>query len=236
MLTNGSHRGSPALVGDGLGALDALAPIDGTAAVDAPDDGDCALTPLLTPITTHNATDAVATAARPRILSLQSILVPHAESCRRIVESPISAVKSLTGGRGPDRQTLARITREREAATAKYLRDRNTEALEAAMARLDHEEREARQEKVEDGVPAAEAIAYLKDLGGTWAAADGGEGRMMLAEALFERIEVRGFRDGLPGPGDAARGKGKRWVRRMELLKPGAPRPRLRPMGASTGA
>ena len=67
---------------------------------------------------------------------------------------------------GPDRLTLARIAREREAATAKYLRDRDTDALEAAMTRLDEEEREAKEEKVEDGVPAAEAVRYLKDLGG----------------------------------------------------------------------
>ena len=97
--------------------------------------------------------------------------------------------------RGPDKLTLARIARERDAATAKYLRDRETDVLEAAMARLDEEEREAKEEKVEDGVPADEAVRYLKDLGGTWAAADGGKGRKMLAEALFERIEVRGFRE-----------------------------------------
>jgi hypothetical protein len=63
------------------------------------------------------------------------------------------------------------------------------------MARLDVEERDAREEKVEDGVPAAEAVRYLKDIGGTWAAADGGKGRKMLAEALFQRIEARGFRE-----------------------------------------
>jgi hypothetical protein len=96
---------------------------------------------------------------------------------------------------GPDRLALARIARDREAATAKYLRDRDTDALEAAMARLDAEEREAKEEKVEDGVPADVAVRYLKDLDGTWAAADGGQGRKMLAEALFERIEVRGFRE-----------------------------------------
>ena len=59
----------------------------------------------------------------------------------------------------------------------------------------DEEEQEAKEEKVEDGVPAAEAVRYLRDLSETWAAADGGQGRKMLAEALFERIEVRGFRE-----------------------------------------
>jgi hypothetical protein len=78
---------------------------------------------------------------------------------------------------GPDRLNLARIARDREAATRKYLGDRDTDALEAAMTRLDEEERVAREERVEDGVPAADAVRYLKDLGGTWAAADGGRGR-----------------------------------------------------------
>jgi hypothetical protein len=51
------------------------------------------------------------------------------------------------------------------------------------------------EEPVVDGVPAAEAVRYLRELGPTWKAADGGEGRQMLAEALFERIEARGFRE-----------------------------------------
>ena len=59
---------------------------------------------------------------------------------------------------GPDQLTLARISREREAAAAKFLRDRNTDALEATMARLDEEEREAKEEKVEDGAPADVAM------------------------------------------------------------------------------
>ena len=74
-------------------------------------------------------------------------------------------------------------------------RDRDTDALEAAMAQLDDEEREASEEKVDDGVPADVAMRYVNDLDGTWASADGGQGRKMLAEALFERIEVRGFRE-----------------------------------------
>ena len=92
--------------------------------------------------------------------------------------------RGCTGARRrSDRLTLARIARiarERQAATAKYLRDRDTDALEAAMTRLDEEEREANEEKVEDGVPAAEAVRYLRDLGGTWAATDGGQGRIVI--------------------------------------------------------
>jgi hypothetical protein len=48
---------------------------------------------------------------------------------------------------------------------------------------------------VVDSVPPAEAARYLRELGATWEAAHGDSGRRMLAEALFQRIEVRGFRE-----------------------------------------
>ena len=46
-----------------------------------------------------------------------------------------------------------------------------------------------------DGVPPAEAVRYLRELVRTWEAADGGSRRRMLAQALFERVKVRGFRE-----------------------------------------
>jgi hypothetical protein len=63
------------------------------------------------------------------------------------------------------------------------------------MTRLDAEERVAMRERVVEGVPPADAVRYLRELGPTWEAADGGTGRQMLAQALFERVEVRGFRE-----------------------------------------
>lgn len=63
------------------------------------------------------------------------------------------------------------------------------------MARLDVEEVDARQERLVTGVPREKAVQYLSDLGRTWEAADGGPGRKALAQALFVRIEVRGFRE-----------------------------------------
>jgi hypothetical protein len=96
---------------------------------------------------------------------------------------------------GPDNAAIARVAREREAATARYLRDRDVRALEATMSRLDAEMEDAVRERVVEGVPPATAVRYLGDLCSTWEAADGGPGRQMLAEALFTRIEVRGFRD-----------------------------------------
>jgi DNA invertase Pin-like site-specific DNA recombinase len=93
---------------------------------------------------------------------------------------------------GPDPDVLARIEREREAAMARYRRDRDSRALDAAMDRLDAEEAEARA-RINDGPTAAEAVAYLADLARLWDEAEG-SGRKLLAEALFERVEVLGVR------------------------------------------
>jgi hypothetical protein len=65
------------------------------------------------------------------------------------------------------------------------------------MARLEEEAREAKEERVEDGVPTAETVRHLRNLGATRQFADGGEGRTMLAEALFERIESPGRSDSI---------------------------------------
>lgn len=95
----------------------------------------------------------------------------------------------------PDRLGLVRIERERDAALAHYRRDRDSAALDRTMARLDTEEREARQVHQAAGVPADVAVGYLRELATTWRHAEGGPGRRMLAEALFERIDARGFRE-----------------------------------------
>jgi hypothetical protein len=94
-----------------------------------------------------------------------------------------------------DRITLGRIERERDAALARYRRDRDSKALDAAMARLDAEEQEARRPREVEGVPADVAVRYLRELPTTWQKADGGPGRRMLAESLFERIDVLSFRE-----------------------------------------
>jgi hypothetical protein len=92
----------------------------------------------------------------------------------------------------PDRVTIARIERERDAALVRYRRTRNARELEATMARLDTEA--ALAELVDDvaPIPADEAVAYLRDLPGLWADAPGS--RRAIAEALFESIEVLGLR------------------------------------------
>lgn len=103
----------------------------------------------------------------------------------------VGAVVPATAG--PDQAALARIAREREQAMGRYLRDRDTTVLDATMRRLDAEEARARQPREEDGVPAEVAVRYLQALPETWAKARGGTGRQLVADALFERIEVLGL-------------------------------------------
>jgi hypothetical protein len=105
---------------------------------------------------------------------------------------------------GPDRLALARIERERDAALARYRRDRESTALNRAMARLDGEEAAARRPCEPTGVPAEVATRYLRELAVTWDSADGGPGRRLLAEALFERIDAVGFREATLHLSDAA--------------------------------
>lgn len=120
-------------------------------------------------------------------------ILREVEVSARLLTSVVAKVAPTT--QGPDLVAAARVARGREAATDRYIRDRDVRALEAAMSRLDAELRDAMRERVVDGVPPAEAVRYLRELCATWEAADGGPGRRMLAKALFERVDVRGFRD-----------------------------------------
>ncbi len=45
------------------------------------------------------------------------------------------------------------------------------------------------------GFPASAAVRYLRGLARTWRRAEGGRGRQMLVDALFESIDVLGFRE-----------------------------------------
>src|SRR5450759_2114260 len=116
-----------------------------------------------------------------------------AETLTRVVEF-VTAPPSA-----PDRLALARIERERDAALARYRPDRDSGALDRTMARVDVEERQAREVHQAAGVPAEVAVRYLRDLAATWRKAEGGSGRRMLAKALFERIDALGFREPLFG-------------------------------------
>ncbi len=105
----------------------------------------------------------------------------------------VGAVVPAAGG--PDAAALARVGREREQAMARYLRERDTGALDAAMRRLDAEEARARLLHEEEGVPADRAVQYLQELPITWAKAKGGTGRQLVVDALFDRIDVLGLQE-----------------------------------------
>jgi hypothetical protein len=86
-----------------------------------------------------------------------------------------------------------RIAAERERAMARYMKDRDSGALDASMHRLDAQEQAMRQRATPDEVPAEVASGYLRELSKTWQEAQGGQGRALLAQALFERIDVLGM-------------------------------------------
>lgn len=107
----------------------------------------------------------------------------------------------------PDRLGLARIDQERDRAMARYRRDRDAAALEATMARLDVEDRDARAVKHADVLGPDEVLEYLRSLPKWWADVDD-DHRKLLAETLFEHIAVEGIRRATfrPTPEAVARG------------------------------
>ncbi len=106
----------------------------------------------------------------------------------------------------PDPVALARIERDREAAMARYRRDRDTAALEATMRSLDQEEATARAAHT-DGLTSEEAIESLRELPKLWDDAEP-SGRKLLAEALFERIDVLAARKVRLHPSASAKAQG----------------------------
>ena len=104
----------------------------------------------------------------------------------------IAAVVAGSRDAEPDRLALARIGRERDAAMARYRRDRDTRALEASMQALDGQEADAKAVEAAQVLEPAEVVAFLRDLPTLWDAAP--SSRRALTEALFERVEVLGLR------------------------------------------
>lgn len=107
----------------------------------------------------------------------------------------------------PDGFTLARIERDREVAALRYAKDRDLQALNVALERLDAEEAEARERPV--AATAAEIAEYLADLPRLWRETDD-EGRRLLAQALFDRIDVLGMKRATVHPSPAAEQHGFR--------------------------
>jgi DNA invertase Pin-like site-specific DNA recombinase len=107
---------------------------------------------------------------------------------------------------GPDPVTLARIERDREAAMARYRRDRDPDALEATMRALDQDEGRAR-EAGPCGPSPEESVEAMRDLPNLWDQAEP-SGRKLLAEALFERIDILGSTKVKVHPSASAKAQG----------------------------
>jgi hypothetical protein len=104
-------------------------------------------------------------------------------------------VGELNRSASPDRSVTDRIARERDRAMARYLRDRDADALERTMARLDHEQSDAEHQDRTAAIPPDVAVRYVRDLPESWRKAEGGQGRQLLASALFDRIDVLGVQE-----------------------------------------
>jgi DNA invertase Pin-like site-specific DNA recombinase len=116
------------------------------------------------------------------------------EVLRRVSAGAVAMTAVLSNwqdDRPPDHIELARIDRERRAATTRYLKDRDAAALEAAMTRLDGETA-ATEARPPVELDRKAAVAYLSDLEQLWLAAP--TARRAMAEAIFERIDVIGIR------------------------------------------
>jgi DNA invertase Pin-like site-specific DNA recombinase len=96
---------------------------------------------------------------------------------------------------GSAQPELDRISRERQRALDRYLKDRDAARLGETMTTLDRDQAAIQAPKPAEPVPADVAVAYLRELPKTWARAKGGQGRAMLATALFDRIDVLGMRE-----------------------------------------
>lgn len=126
-----------------------------------------------------------------------------------------SVVSMLSERSDVDSLTLARIQKDREAALARYLRDRDPAALEDVMTRLDTEEAEARA--LARPVDREEALAYLANLPRLWNEA-APERRQQIAGALFERIDVLGLKEATIHPSPEAMAHGWRAAWGDEIL------------------
>ncbi len=118
----------------------------------------------------------------------------------------VAEVVAVSRDPEPDRLGLARLEREREAAVARYRRDRDARALEATMAVLDEQEAAARELAAPTAMEAAEVVDYLRKLPSLWD--DAPFSRRALSESLFERVDVLGLRSMRLEPTPAAIARG----------------------------
>ncbi|MGH2406449.1 MAG: hypothetical protein ACRDF7_00025 [Candidatus Limnocylindrales bacterium] len=112
----------------------------------------------------------------------------------RVDDSVITEVARIHGEHQPraDELTFARIERTREEAARQLAKARDVGAWQATMARLDAEERVAREPLEPRRLTPPEIVDYLRSLPALWADA-GPNGRQALATAIFVRTDVLGF-------------------------------------------
>jgi DNA invertase Pin-like site-specific DNA recombinase len=112
----------------------------------------------------------------------------------RVDDATISEVVRLHDAYRPraDELTLARIARARDEAGRQLTKTRDLSAWQATMARLDAEERIAREPVVSRRLTPTEIVDYTRSLPRLWADA-GPDGRHAMVAAIFARLDVLGF-------------------------------------------
>ena len=92
----------------------------------------------------------------------------------------------------PDELTLARIARAREDAARTFARTRHLDLFQATIARLDAEERVAREPIETRRLTPSEIVDYTRSLPRLWAES-GPDGKQALVGAVLARLDVLGF-------------------------------------------
>ena len=115
----------------------------------------------------------------------------------RVDDATISEIVRIHGAYRPraDELTLARIARARDDAGRHLAKTRDVAAWQATMARLDAEERIAREPVETRRHTPPEIVDYTRSLPRLWAHA-GPDGRQALVLAIFARLDVLGFQSG----------------------------------------
>jgi DNA invertase Pin-like site-specific DNA recombinase len=112
----------------------------------------------------------------------------------RVDDATISEVVRLHDAYRPraDELTLARIKRSREDAARRLAETRDLAVWQATMARLDAEDRVAREPVETRRLTPPEIVHYTRSLPRLWAES-GANGRQALVGAVFARLDVLGF-------------------------------------------
>ncbi len=126
-----------------------------------------------------------------------------AEAVAKVVDEVVDEVART--GNVPDRAASQRITRERERAVARYLRDRDAAGLERTMTHLDGKHVAAESRVATDNVPAGVAVSYLRERPDTWRKSPGRERSTAPGDVALQPHRGPGDPGG-DGPPQRARG------------------------------